>query len=879
MFRRRWPADRQRTRGIQFQGAPELLRLIQQLVRRPWRYGREHVLPIIRLIRPAPDGPDPLDGLVEWLRAAEIAPWARTGVRHAQRPASLRNPAGTVAGPPPSVEDLLDVAVKDLASHSGAGRRLKFPHYGLALWLTHLTPFTPRAVDREKEEIAGQLQIHLRQRLVNNSFTEGLADAVGDFPWWVRLTSRTAPQLGLAFMRGTWRPPRWFARHPLGDRGGFYALARKFAKPGFVDDHRNEIDRLLVDAFLQDLRVAYKRTGLFGSGRRRTAYPVLLVESEGEPADRLLQLVDAASSASRGRPRPRPRHEPLLVITDPVQPDPGGADAPADAGMAYRAWADRQLRLAQDRSTELALALPADTSRAGDWTALGQAGLPRRRRPWMTLALPVLLLAALAFVPWYNNDRCEAAWWPLTGRTLQREPLDGSRTQCIGLSNGRYRFFADPVDAEPAIAEQLRQVENGIAEINDEVVSNDRHVTVVYLSTLTNTTLGGYQAALEELRGLAVAQQDKKDSAVPIRLLLANGGDQMDHGGTAARLVAESAARERIVAVTGLGVSRSGTRDALKELDAAGIPTLGTLLSADELTRTVVSYHQVGPANSREAAVAAYYAKVGLKATEAAIYYSGDPADIYSRNLAEDVQKEFTARQIKADEITPYRTAADIGGYDVTTLGQQSCPARTGYLIFFAGRPDEFGQFLQGMKTTCPDRYPTILAGDAVTEFLSTGLSGYPGLPLYYMSHASSRVWGSDCSGIEQKVPFFAQYRAAGHGDACVNGQASRAMFGWDAMNTLWTAAVQVNGVNPGAAITPQAVLQGLNGLTGPTAVQGVTGTIDFSRGGASPQLPLNKAMLVLNAAPDGGTKLVLQCGTIATAQKPEEKCPTDGGK
>ena len=864
MVTRRWQADRRRTRGIQFQGAPELLRLIQWLVSRPWRYGREHVLPILRLIRTA-GGPAPLDGLAEWLRAGGIAPWARTGTRHAQ------------AASPPSVEDLLDVAVKDLAGHSGAGRRLRFPHYGLALWLTHLEPFTPRAVDREKEAIAGQLQVHLRQRLASNSFTEGLADAVGDFPWWVRLTSRTAPRIGLAFMRGTWRPPRWFARHPIGERQGFYALARKFAKPGFVDGHRAQVDRLLVDAFLQDLRVAYRRTGLFGSGRRRTAYPVLLVESGADPADRLLQLIEESGGEPRGRPRPRPRLEPLLVITDPVRAGQGDADAPADARMAYDAWADRQLRLAQDRSATLSFALPNQTGRPGDWTALGAAGLPRRRRPWMTLAMPVLLLAVLTVVPWYNHNRCEAPWWPLTGRTLEREALGADRSQCVGLSDGRYRFFAGPIDADPGVADQLRRVEDTIAATNAQVVAKDRYVTVVYLSTLTNTTLGGYRAALEELRGLSVAQRDKKDSAIPIRLLLANGGDQMNHGGRAARLIAAAADRLHIVAVTGLGVSRSGTKDALKELDAAGIPTLGTLLSADELTRTVVSYHQVGPANSREAAVAAFYAKERLKTTEAAVYYSGDPADIYSHNLAEDVRREFSNRGIRVDEFTPYRTRPEMDGFDVTSLGQQACPGRPGYLIFFAGRPDEFGRLLQGMKTTCPDRYPTILGGDAITEFLSDRLAGYPGLPLYYMSPASSRVWGSDCAGIEQTVPFFAQYRAAGYGDACTSGQASRAMFGWDALTAIWTGAVLANGVNPAAVVTPQAVLQGLNNLTGAAAVQGVTGTLDFSRGGASPQLPLNKTMLVLSAGSDGPATLVLQCGRTATARPPDPKCPADG--
>ncbi|WP_430787570.1 hypothetical protein [Actinoplanes sp. G11-F43] len=878
--------------------------MIEWLVQRPWRFGSVRILPIISLVRARPDGPDPLDGLAEWLRKARFTPWARTGTGLVQRPAALREelpegetppavPAGEVERGP-TVEDLLDVAVKGLAG-DGAGRRLRFPHYGLALWLVHLRPIQPKSPDKEKEAIAEQLQRHLRQRLENTAYLQDLADAVGDFPWWVRLSSRIVPRLGLVFMRGTWRPPRWFARHRLNQAGSFYDMARDFADSerllGLSEEEqrrrRADVDQLLVDAFLQDLRVAHRRGGLFGAGRRRTTYPVLLVESGTRPAGQLVRLIERAGFA-QGRRRPgRPRNEPLLVITNPVLNGAVPKYAPADARMAYDEWAEEQAHLSREGHSTLVLRLPAETGRPGDWTELGRAGLPRRRRTWMSLVLPLVLVTGLIAVPVWNHGRCEVAWQPVPGQTLQREPIGGGRSQCIGLSDGRHLFFGEvPPHADAEVAGKLKEVEERIAATNEAVLAGPhgaerKPVTVVFLSTLTNTTVGGYEAALEELRGLALAQETARTSQAPILLRLANGGDQMEFGGAAARFIAASAKRLNVVAVVGLGVSRSGTESAIRVLDAAGIPTLATLLTADNLNTAVATYHQIAPSNRREAAVAAFYAREKLKVARAAVYYSGDPADLYSTSLAQDVQQEFSARGITVREVTPYRTLPGTPGGDVTSMGRKACAEHAGatpdgYLVFFAGRPDEFRLFLQGLASSCRRNYPPILAGDAITEFgLSKGLVNHPGLVLHYMSPASSRIWGDDCGTIQQAELFFSSYQEAGYGDACEQGQAERAMFGWDAVETVKAAIIQVRGLSAGAEITPQSLLQGMNALTGNNAVDGVTGEIDFSFRAVNPQLPVNKVMLVMRTDAGGGTELELLCATADLAGH-DAGCPLD---
>jgi hypothetical protein len=864
---RHWHADRDETAGIQFEGAPDLLRLIASLCRRPWRYWRETRLPVIRLVRP-PGGPDPLGGLSAWLNdAGGAVPYARTGAA-----LSPRQPA--------AVEDLLDRAVTELAREFRGGR-LRFPHYGLGLWLLHLKPLPAgTAPDREREQIAERLQVHLRQRLVDNDFGESLADAVGDFPWWVRLTARSLPRVGLILMRRSWRPPRWFARQPIAapHRHSFYGLARAFAQRDFVARHADQVDRLLTDAFLQDLRVAYRRTSVLGAGRRRTSYPVLLVDADSPAAERLLTLIEESRNTPvrvRRGARARLRRDPLLVITDPETAKLKDRTYPLDAEPAYDDWLAWQQASRGDHRRYLELTLPTETGRAGAWRDLVDTGLPRRRTPLMASLLPLLLVVALAAVVVVNDRRCSAPWSADPHRTLQKEALDAHSSQCIGLSDGGFRFFDDPPGADAGVAGQLRTVESYIAETNATAVKDPDYVSVVYLSTLTNTTVGGYQAALEELRGFALAQRELLNAEVPIRLLLANGGDQMNYGGRAAELIAGAARRLRIVAVAGLGVSRTGVRDALVTLGGAGIATLGTLLSADQLTATTAYYHQVGPTDQREAAIAAYYAKKS-GVTEASIYYAGDPADLYSSNLADDVRAAFAARGIKIRQKTAYRTAAPASsGADVTSLGQQACPAEKGYLVFFAGRPDEFNNFLLGMRGSCLSGYPRILAGDAITQFVLAHRTGnFPGLSLDYMSEASGVAWAPACSAAKWQ-PFFSLYFAAGFGPLCDTGQAVRAMFGWDAVQTIEAAAIRVRAQNSNP-LYPGALLQGLNSLTGQFAVSGVTGRIEFSGTAAVPQAPVNKAMLVVGTDSDGLPVLQLLCGDIPTALAPDSGCPTD---
>jgi hypothetical protein len=179
-----------------------------------------------------------------------------------------------------------------------------------------------------------------------------------------------------------------------------------------------------------------------------------------------------------------------------------------------------------------------------------------------------------------------------------------------------------------------------------------------------------------------------------------------------------------------------------------------------------------------------------------------------------------------------------------------------------------------GMRGSCAAKYPKLLAGDAITEFvLDHRAESFPGLALDYMSSASGVAWGPECA-VAKKQPFFPLYRKYGFGPDCDTGQAVRAMFGWDALHTLEAAAVRVNDLHSDP-LAPGAMLHGLDSLTGRDAVNGVTGRIAYSSSGATPQAPVDKAILVVGTDEDGLPFRQMLCGNIPTADEPDAGCPT----
>jgi len=881
MRRRQWTAKNpDAIESLLFAGAPTLINLVEEkLVHRPRLPHADWPLPIIYLIA-ADARHSPLIGFEDRLALTS-------------RVAVCRIPPDD---PPTSTKEALDRIVADLSSKVPGVARLRFPHYSLAVWLDALSSeeHDDTQADGVDRFIDSKLNELIRKRFPITSGAWDSADLAGQFPWYVRLLARPLPRLAMAAMRLMWRPPRWLAEQHEAKEGrprSFRSLTRMYMANDGPSVGNYPTRQLLVDAFLEDLSRAYRRTTLFGRSRRRTSYPVLLADipaarpagAENIMLDLLERIALSRDAAGQQRRRPKPyRVDPLLIIA--AGPEPGDKSVPgeprspqvvrsvADAWTAYRVeWLPK---MEQGRGRWILCLRVSDdgVERPGARDAVTNIRLTKIRVPRAArLLLALVLVAAGVAIADRTYEHC--------GTWYSEPELTREADQCVGLAPDDHFFFGDldAVDLADDLRDGLRDVEKRIHDTNEAVVNQhpNSYQTVVYLSVLSPENTDGYRWELEQLRGIEIAQNEMRDSH-PVRVLLANAGSGMDHGRAAAESIADEKARDpRLLGVLGMGISRKGTREAMIRLSEARIPMIGTFISAAPLAETTTEYyHQVGPTNRRESVIAAYYAKHMLGVTKAHLYFAGDPDDLYSADLRNQVNDAFGAQGIDVEE-SPYKMAADDAGIDLAQLGRQACELGDDAVAFYAGRAEHLPAFLTGMRNGCEGSYPKIISGDDATRFvLARSLKNYPGLSLDYLSFGSSLAWGADCAAARAKAGFFVGY-VDHYGSACVRTRDGSAILAYDSF-MVFDQAVKNAPRDDFGLPTTDGVLAGLNTISVDSrgAMRGASGNIDFGKGGHP--VPVDKAVMILRATGSAAPRRVLLCGVIWTAQPPADtaKCP-----
>ena len=334
-----------------------------------------------------------------------------------------------------------------------------------------------------------------------------------------------------------------------------------------------------------------------------------------------------------------------------------------------------------------------------------------------------------------------------------------------------------------------------------------------------------------------------------------------------------------IVAVTGLGISVEQTRVAVSELAASRLPTLGTLLSATKLsTATSQYYHQVGPTNSREAEVAAYYAATHGAHT-AAVYYSGIPADLYSADLAGDVSQAMVARGITTagTRTRPRRAPATANRSTNSVRKHASIRTLAGSSSTLVA-PSAWKEFLGALQASCEGRYPRIILGDDVNRFAQQGdFAAFPNLPVAYMSFGSSLSWpGTNCEGAIAAVGFYSRYQQ--QFNDCASTRDGVAAIGYDAGFVL-RQAIERGRRGVGNPPSGDLILGELNKMTASNQVVGASGPFQVSSAYGDGHIPLDKATTVLEVRGGGAPTEALLCGTLNTAvPPPDPACPRDAG-
>jgi ABC-type branched-subunit amino acid transport system substrate-binding protein len=680
---------------------------------------------------------------------------------------------------------------------------------------------------------------------------------------------------------------RWFTRqtyvqgHRSSDFLGF--ALDVFNRPFREGEPDEPLDLLLVAAFLEDLRQAYRR------GRRRAAwarvvYPAVVIDvfPEGHISRRFLRLLEQVR-------RDGETFDPLVVaagfatqaeasaLSRSVQV-PLASLAVADLTDVADVWSDHLADRRRAATFGTRREIRVDVA-SGDGSGTEPVHRPRRR-PWPAhpalpwIVMGALFAASLTVIGVQTVRYCEpdSVWHAANG-------------ECVGVTDGSYVFN-----------NRLSGVEGRIRTLNDHVVGSGKpYVTIVYLGAMSvdpaakNPQDDLLAGAHGELVGLSIAQEERNrtNEAPLLRVLLANSGSKVRYAKEVAeRIRAQSSHDRTIVAVVGFGQSKQQTQDAIDELSKAALPMVGTTNTYDDTARSRNGfspyYFRLAPPNRRLAEHAAYWAThgrlAGLKVTSADVFYDASKDELYSGNLAKDFQAAFTAGGVNRVRMLSYTDPSQIPG-EV----QEACQ-RPSQIFYYTGRSDEFRSFLNELdSTSCGGRPRVVLAGDEVTKYVSDNrmeIGRNHSVRLYYTPLASEGAWG------DQPHPFFTDFDPVVDGllgkNAPQNERPSRiyAAMAYDAALTIIKVADRVYDDQGRALPTTAAVLSELTEPGAGAPPEGASGLLRFGArdGGARPydgghQVP-DKPVLLQTVQPDGAESLLVMCGQLIEQAPQTTNCP-----
>lgn len=656
---------------------------------------------------------------------------------------------------------ILQRLVESFSRDDTAMGPIAFPRYRTADWLTR------QRITTEETEAAVELRTRLPRllRLGSRDFDAG--NEGGD--WITRLVFGVLalwPILRLWMwisgrVPGLSKETRWFMHQrymapELSD--SFLGFATRLTVPLRNDENADQVAKLLVHAFLEDLRDAYTKRIWRPSSWRRTAFPVALLDtvSVGSNGAELLRRINDIRNETG-------IFDPLVVVAVldydprdltpalPVHPLSGvgelrrGDDleslalstASGSETDPLRQWVRGIDNNRTNRSADawfLLLELPDPVEgRIGDAHRTHLAvppAPPLAARKWFVAScvlVPVALLvaAALVYVPPLRGAPC--SHWPWTSGIAVAE-RDG---ECVGYSDNDRQLFADDNELAAMQHEVFRQ--NKVAA--DVRRDNPRRplVSLVYFAGISyaDSNIRYPHAQMQELAGLAVRQRRAilaPDESEPLlRIIIANGGSEMRHASWVVdTMLADLVGKDSsILGVVGMDRSTAETAKAIGKLGDLGVPVVATTLSADGLEATSPMYFQVVPSNRTQARLVADYVegtrypdgtpKAGQRRyNRVLIYYPKATDDVYVTTLVDDLNQELDRRGVPKDsrswaaqrELYGFPAPCETPGFDPETL------------LFFAGRNDDFATFGNAVTRGCTEA-PAILGADTVTRLIA----------------------------------------------------------------------------------------------------------------------------------------------------------------
>ncbi len=552
----------------------------------------------------------------------------------------------------------------------------------------------------------------------------------------LRWLGRRSPGLGREarwFMR---RQPFMVPRHSTSFRG----FAERLTERSRESENPEQIKKLLVHAFLEDLRRAYRRRRWVvfpkRSGWRRTAYTTVLLDNVTEENGgwELLRLISEVRNETG-------ELDPLLVVAAsnerPAALDAGDSGrlySPQEAGDALKTWLDnlpsKRQRLAESARYLWIGLPPARTPRDGaHGTGEGEEDfgpppaplLSRRGVGETLLALATVLVLLPVTQSAIGSWAAECVYFRsgfhdgVSVKTVEIEPDD---RQCIGYSDNAVQVFG--TNERLRKAQQAIFAQNETAEKLRRQQSGRPYLSIVHFVGLTHRDAAPDtdHAAAEELEGLLLRQraQNVKSKTQPLlRVIVANGGDGMRKAPEVVREMLRPLfdADPSVVGVIGLDRTVEETERAITEIGLAGVPTIGTTLTGSGLGDRSPLYFQVVPDNTVQARLIAEYAG-HLKARKVTLYHPRR-TDSYIETLVEAAGTELGALGVPVAETTWQGSAGEVASLCADDVD------RSDEIAYYTGREDDFGDFIRSVTKGCTSRrkLPLVVAADAVSRFVA----------------------------------------------------------------------------------------------------------------------------------------------------------------
>lgn len=568
---------------------------------------------------------------------------------------------------------------------------------------------------------------------------------------WLRRASRWFATTSSLAAAGTGYPSDgWSRLSPSGSwrviRARAAVVAGRVADATAGDERSRQFHlELRVQALLEDLRNNYRPHALDWRRGKRTVPPVVFlptaVQSNGG-----IQLINAVNNV-RSR---RSEVDPLLLLaslpaaeilrhTPPLPADP----PPTHSGAArarYEDWISR-LSIGQSPSAAATLAwvlrLPLPTEQLTHEHGHPQLVTERVRRTWVwwvmsRTTVACLLAGALLGTLLLSNhlaDRyCHGPLTDVNTDSVRLPGPGGGAKECIGVATtGQVRFAAgNRLELDGAgKGVTFDRLERAVTEENARIQPGDKYVTLIYAGPFTATSPERTRKALEELTGVYLYQHHTNtlDFSVRLRVLTANGGQDMLQQIPAVRKIIEVAERDpSVVGVVGLGRDTTDSPQATELLQKAGLPVVDTTNSGGYLATDYSNYFGIAATDQEQADA------LGLVARQVAKKVRNPRALVLSRRLGNNDKDRYTLEQRKVGRAMLAESGFTLSPLVEYDLGRRSsadldrpvqriCAADPPPdALYFAGRVEDVANLMSRLAHNCSGRSITVFTGDDLTK-------------------------------------------------------------------------------------------------------------------------------------------------------------------